>query len=322
VSHEYVVILRCRSLGTWPSGTWSMGTIGDVQLVTAEAVQEYPISLFLVSYARDKETGSDKAGLKLWKGDTPQNLLLGDRLFIARGEHAAIKFNLHAPESNELDLGAKLTSDANVEPRTLIRRCTPCLYGLAFHLSLALHDLLTPTAPPQLLEQEANGELSLRWSGIMQAFDRPVHTDEQIEEVLSAYVTHRVHASPSDAAAIDVAARRYLSAQRETDPIDRFCDLWEACEFLSRTTPAKGDVVSRIAAALAQYTNKKKAELENKLDVRTIYQIRKDLVHNAIEDETKMNDKLLVLEAIAKELIRMRMNIKYDGNPIIDQAVR
>jgi hypothetical protein len=321
MARVYVVILRCRSLGTWPSGTWSMGSVDDVQLVTAVGTQECSMPLFIVSYARDKETRSDITGPKLWKGDTPQDLLLGDRLFVARGEPAAIKFNLHAPESNELDLGAQVILDANVEPRMLIRRCTPCLYGLAVHLALALHDLLTPTAPPQVFEQEANGELSLRWGGIMQAFDRPVHTSEQIKEVLSAYVTHRVQAAPADAGAIDVAARRYLSAQCETDPIDRFCDLWEACEFLSKTTPAKGDVVSRIAAALAQYTNKKKAELENKLDVRTIYQIRKDLMHNAIEDETEMNDKLLVLEAIAKELIRMRMNIKYEGNTIIDEAI-
>jgi hypothetical protein len=325
VTYVYDVILRCRAFGMWSRGQW-IGPLPDCCLDTPEGPRDGKLSFFVVSYSSPAETfeGSDAtfaAGdLKLWKGTTPHGLLVGDRLLIARGEAICIPFELHSPAPNELDVGVHVTVSAPLEPRLLLLVCTPILYGLTVYLSFMLQDILMPAAPSQVFEVFENGDRRLHVGGLLQAFDRKQHSAGDIEGALRVYASEHAQMSENEAAAVNIAARRSLSALVEADPVNRYCDLWEVCEFLSKNVKVKGDVVSRIAAALAQHANKKKAKLENNLRLRTMYKIRKDLVHNAHEDLQIVNAHLQTLEIIAAELLRFRMKITYEAQPLIEDA--
>ena len=112
--------------------------------------------------------------------------------------------------------------------------------------------------------------------------------------------------------------KRYLMSLNEEDPIDEYLDLWEACEFSTRDIKAKGDVVSRIGEALTQQMRRgdlqrAKRHVENRLQIRTLYQIRKDLVHNAIEHPENLGEFSKLLSAITLELIRFRLGLPYQG---------
>jgi hypothetical protein len=325
VTYVYDVILRCRAFGVWSRGQW-IGLLPNCHLDTHEGPRDGKLSFFVVSYSSQAQAfeGSDAtsaaSGLKLWKGTTPHGLLVGDRLFIVRGEAVRIPFELHSPAPNELDVGVHVTVSAPLEPRLLLLVCTPILYGLAVYLSFMLQDILMPAAPPQVFDVFENGDRMLHFGGLLQAFDRKQHSAGDIEGALRVYASEHAQMPENEAATVNIAARRYLSALVEADPVDRYCDLWEVCGFLSKNVKVNGDVVSRIAAVLAQHANKKKAQLEDNLRLRTIYKIRQDLVHNAYEDLQTVNAHLQTLEIIADELLRFRMKIAYEAQPLIEDA--
>jgi hypothetical protein len=55
-------------------------------------------------------------------------------------------------------------------------------------------------------------------------------------------------------------------------------------------------------------------------DLKLMYKIRKDLVHHAHGDLQTVNAHLKTLEIIAAELLRFRMKIAYEAQPLIEDA--
>lgn len=106
------------------------------------------------------------------------------------------------------------------------------------------------------------------------------------------------------------------------DSVDRFCDAWEICEILSKQVRARGTVVSRVATAIAAHIGVKKEVAEKRLRLTMIYSIRKDLVHNGIEEPFKMVEGLPLVENIALELLRQQFALKYEGNSVIDAHIK
>ena len=125
-----------------------------------------------------------------------------------------------------------------------------------------------------------------------------------------------------EAAYLDVACRRFITAIQEADPIDKFCDFWEVCEFLSKNLHRKGlsTPVARVAKVLSDHTKKRKADLD-KLIVQPLYSIRIDIVHNTIEKPEKIDGKLLLLEEVARELIKSKLGLPYTGSLCIDNTL-
>ena len=84
----------------------------------------------------------------------------------------------------------------------------------------------------------------------------------------------------------------------------------------------RGDVVSRIAQVLAWHIKRQKSAIENRLQIRRLYQIRKDLIHNAVENLKELEQHTAVLEKIAFELIRFRIGLPYKECNIFDKLLR
>ena len=155
---------------------------------------------------------------------------------------------------------------------------------------------------------------------------RPCLAKKEIEKVLSDYVQFRLLSSPEDERTIDAAMRRYLNAQNEQDIIDKYCDLWETCEFITQNIKAKGGKVGKIAQGLSTHISKKgdavsKKLVEKNLNLRELYDIRGDIIHNAVESSDLVIKKISVLEQIAYELIKYKIGLDYKGNKVIDEAI-
>ena len=63
--------------------------------------------------------------------------------------------------------------------------------------------------------------------------DRKSFGEDLLQDTILSFLGKRTNLSEKEGKAFDAAARRYLSSVTEDDPIDRYCDLWESCEFIT-----------------------------------------------------------------------------------------
>lgn len=111
----------------------------------------------------------------------------------------------------------------------------------------------------------------------------------------------------------------------ETNEIDKYCDLWETCEFATLGVNAKGGKVGRIAQALSDHIGKinplfSKRNVENNLRIKELYETRGAIVHNAIQNPLMLQESSRLLSEIALELIRFRLDLPYERNQVIEDA--
>ena len=120
---------------------------------------------------------------------------------------------------------------------------------------------------------------------------------------------------------MELALRRYFTAQAESDPVDAFCDLWECLEFLAprivddpKLAKNKGKIDARIGHHLALHCGVKKDKIIKEW-VRPLYDIRKDIVHNANENQEIIENSLHRISAIARAMIRHHLGLpcRIDG---------
>ena len=124
-----------------------------------------------------------------------------------------------------------------------------------------------------------------------------------------------------------VAARRYVTSQTETDPIDKYCDLWESCECATFFQKAKGGKVGRVAEALTSHWNQtshraplRKSDVERVLEIKQLYEIRGRIVHEALDSPEDLSERIAMLEAVAAELLRYRLGVRFsEKGPVFER---
>jgi hypothetical protein len=123
-----------------------------------------------------------------------------------------------------------------------------------------------------------------------------------------------------DLRGLAVAARRLNSAMLEDDIIDKYCDLWECCEFLApagkkvnniKLPKAKDAAISQL---FSSYAKLRKAQRLTEC-VHKTYMVRNDLVHNAIENPGLVDKYLRVLHEVASHLFRCRVGLPFAITP-------
>jgi hypothetical protein len=314
IKHKYIAILRCRTWCDWPE--WSR--------FISRAYQEplnipHDDGLFLsahiVTYARRQRPEAEPArslqsdaGPIVWRGQMEAGYWLGLHFVKAPEDKLMVALHYEPPYEGEIDiqLHMGLVSVPSMEELTQLasRICTSIL---AF-INLALGELAVPVAPVQVRELRENGA-QFASSIIMAVRDRPPVTPELAQHTADRFVEARSGMSEHEAHALSIAARRYLTSLTETDPVDKYCDLWESCEFSTMYTRAKGGKVGRIAEALGAHlkrsgVNVAKADVERTLQLKTLYETRGSIVHEAMESPQEFTKKTKLLEAVASELLR------------------
>jgi hypothetical protein len=139
-----------------------------------------------------------------------------------------------------------------------------------------------------------------------------------IKAAVERFVHIRAGLEKDEALALGAAARRYVASQTELDPIDKYCDLWESCEFATLSVKAKGGKVGRIAEAITSHWNQtslrahvRKADVERVLNIKALYDVRGRIVHEAVDAPADLSERTYLLEAVAAELLRFRLGVPF-----------
>jgi hypothetical protein len=150
--------------------------------------------------------------------------------------------------------------------------------------------------------------------------DREVVNQEQITLAFKAFASFlHPDSNKGSALRLAVAARRIMNAYSEIDLIDRFCDLWEACEILC---PKKhGKIDYRIAKRVAGFTGFDQHRLKTKI-ISKLYRLRKDIVHSFTEDKEALSANLLMMFDIATLLYASYFGFSYSREGALADACR
>lgn len=212
-------------------------------------------------------------------------------------------------EPGEIDFFVGAACEKDVPTEALKSLLFPLLTMLINAFSVRSKDLIVATAPQQLYRLGGDGEAQMDSGMRVQVRSRPTLSESTIASAFPAFFEALAKLSPEDSRRVAVAMRRYQSSMSEADPVDRFCDLWEVCEFLAKCIrrPNGKSVGGKVDFTIAygvglQIGEKPDAVLRNV--VQPLYDIRKDLVHNAIEDPSKFIGMTDILERVAEQLIR------------------
>jgi hypothetical protein len=225
------------------------------------------------------------------------------------------KFEPQKLERGEIDLAILVEESMGMDAKESFRRFHHLLPALASVIGHTTDNLLIPIAEPQLID----GNTSTQHLGIEVRAARctpPGILANIIESAARAIAEiYSEQEGEEKIRRIGLAARRLFDSKAEMDVIDAFCDLWEACEFLCPrpSRPPRYKISDRIALAISDYTGFHLPQIRSSL-IDVAYDIRKDIVHEAIEDESKVRSMVPVLEEVVSLLIRSRLGLPFDGS--------
>jgi hypothetical protein len=333
ITHQYIAILRCRTWCEWPAWQDFMSNAYRDPVASESGVPVY-LSLHIATYKERQRPESapaaklpKEAGPIVWRGALTSGYWLGDMSIKAPEDTSTITLEFEPPYEGELDLQLHMGTTQEI-PTDDLRSIaqTICNSALAF-VNLVASELMVPVAPLQirLLTDKGSQIVNSTKLGVRR---RIKVTPDAVAGWVHQFVESRRALDSSTARAFSAAARRFTSALAESDSIDRYCDLWETCEFATlNERGAKGGVVGRIAQALsnhlkAQHPKLTKRKTENALTLRALQRTRGRVVHEASDSPDDLANSTRLLEAMAAELLRHNFRLPYTPNEVIEQRLR
>jgi len=333
IRHQYIAILRCRTWCEWPAWQRFMSNAYCDPIRSESGVPVY-LSLHIHTYKERQRPESapaarlpNDAGPIVWRGVMTSSYWLGDMCIKAPEDTSTLEFEHEPPYEGEIDLQLHMGAAQEIpidDLRSIAQ--TICNSALAF-VNLAASELMVPVAPLQirLLTDKGSQIVNSTKLGVRR---RPKVTPAAAAGWVRQFAECRGNLDSEKAQALSAAARRFTSALAESDSIDRYCDLWETCEFATlNERGAKGGVVGRIAQALtnhlkAQHPKLTKRKTENALTLRALQRTRGRVVHEASDSPDDLANSTRLLEAMAAELLRHNFRLPYTPNDVIEQRLR
>jgi len=278
------------------------------------------LSIHIATYASRKRPEiqpaqplAENSGPIVWRGKMEAGYWLGVQYIKAPEDEVPITFHYEPPYEGEIDIQLHMGLLSSPPIDDLTQLASEISTSILAYVNLSLGELATPVAPIQLRELK-EGRFHFESGVVVAVRERRNITDDIARNAIHHFTAIRAVLSPFEARALGVATRRYLSSITETDDVDRYCDLWESCEFSTMFEKAKGGKVGKIARALTSHLNDSgvvisKAQLKRELRIKELYQTRGDVVHNAIDTPKDFREKTSLLEAITSELLRYRFGL-------------
>jgi hypothetical protein len=313
--HKTLVRQLCRIYHLWPEATEI--TQSDVQIPCSGGVDR-TISLvvrtflnrqnfvepseavnvdFGYSYIRlAKESG-------FWRGNTV--VLEGKK-----GD-AVADMEVVQPHQGEIYIGVAF--DDFADSHNLIAISQDMVDIAILVLNLVLYECLVQVGQIQAVGPDHNSSNNAGHIHIERRERRIVST-EDIKNGLSIYSSVINTLSLEELRGLAVATRRFNAATAENDIIDEYCDYWECCEFLApagktikglKLNGHKNTAIAQMICAYTKAPNKQSVYNE----IKDLYDIRNDIVHNAVEDAYTVSQKIKMLRERALQLFRFRMDI-------------
>ena len=196
-----------------------------------------------------------------------------------------LAFEYDNAKAGELDIIVTIDSQAKIHESIVRDMAAPISYRLISYVNFSLGDIIVPTASFQILSVLGPGNFQLEISITKPMWQHLSIEVQEANSIMHNFLQQRTGMQAEEAAYLDVASRHFIPAIQETNPIDKFCDFWEVCEFLSKNHHGKGlsTTIMHVAKVLSDHTKKRKADLD-KLIVQPLYSIRINIVHNAIKN--------------------------------------
>lgn len=322
--HKYIAILRCRTWGAWPEWSRCVLPAYEEPLALPDR-RRLLLSIHVATYAkRDRpETRParplEKAGPIMWRGRMETGYWMGMHFLKAPEDELSLSLNYEQPYEGEIDIQLHIGLTHSASTEDLTRIASPICISVLALINLSAGEFLVPVAP---LQVRALGDHASQASDavVMAVRQRPQIPMDSVKETIDRFVRLRSGLDGNAAQALSVAARRYVASQTETDPIDRYCDLWECCEFATLSVQAKGGKVGRIAEALVSHWNQtsnrphlRKADVERALEIKRLYDIRERIVHEAFDAPDEVAERTHLLEDVAAELLRHRLSLPFSS---------
>ncbi len=330
-SHKYVAILRCRTWGAWPEWSRCLLPAYEDPLPLPDG-RRLLLSVHLATYAKRERPEArpakplENAGPILWRGHMETGYWMGMQYLKAPDDELPVGLHYEQPYEGEVDiqLHIGLTQPAPLDDLALV--ASPICVSLLALVNLSAGDFLVPVAPLQV-RALGDGGSQIQNSVIIAVRQRPHVAMDTVKAAIDSFVRIRAQLSRDEAHAVSVAARRYVTSQTEADPIDRYCDLWESCEFATLFVRAKGGKVGRVAEALTAHWNQtsqraklRKADVERLLEIKQLYDVRGRIVHQALDAPEELAERTAMLDAVAAETLRSCLGVPFSGKgPVFDR---
>lgn len=326
--HKYISILRCRTWCIWPEHSRIISKGMRVPIGSEDNDFIY-LRIHLVSYSLRPRPENQpakvlsKAGPLIWQGSMNSGFWAGQLLIKAPEDNVKVEMVHKYPREGEVDIQLHILTMGNYSTDRLKDIVENISYSVLTYLNIYAGELLIPVAPIQIrkLDESKSG-----FTNLVEIFvkERKTYSVEFLEDVIEKFIFIRNRMSKEETASLDAAMRRYLDSITETSEIDKYCDLWEACEFGTIGLSGKGGKVGKIAQALSNHMIKvnpifTKRSLENKLKIKELYNTRGAIVHNAIQNPQELQERTKLLSEIALEIIKFRLDVSYEKNSVIEE---
>lgn len=329
--HKYLLIQRCKPYGVWPKDflyeadhkVTEIEAHGETYKLTVRlGVKAYDDALFVNNKGGEApHVGSLVVDNRRWPG-----FWIGDAVLRAPDELTPMGVSFRNVEPGEVDFFIGVVCLREVPMDVLRDYLSPLVVMFIMSLATRLDDVIVMTAPPMLSKLMGDGRSQVRAALKVEVRDRPRLTPEAIQAAFPAFFDAVANLNAEKKRLVAVAMRRYQDSMSETDLVDRFCDLWETCEFLGKCVQTDsgrkvgGHTDSVIAFVVASVMRRNRNHGHTKA-IGRLYDIRKDLVHNAVEDPEGFEGMVQVMEEVAAQMIRYTFSIGPGSAPHLERML-
>jgi hypothetical protein len=206
---------------------------------------------------------------------------------------------------DELDVGVLVFTEEKIELHDLIVAFSPTLIKMISFTNLQLGDLAASRSRVTGFEF-LDGTCHSQGKLVIRVHDKVKVSEDDIRNVMSDFAKFEKNSDDATSSRFAAAGRRLITSVSENDATDRYCDLWEACEFILKDkheTRIGGKIVKKISKKIHEITGVDLNKVENDL-VRKLYIIRCNVVHNAFDHimmEGAENDMEIIVVCVMKD---------------------
>lgn len=311
-------LTRCNVYGQWPS--LRIYTASPIDCVLLDDKGELAFQARLtVTIGPELAKLSDKpVDNEIIYGDSITEVKLQSAFF--RGSLAVLEWTEGEPfcefissglKPGQMDLKIEFKSNDNVRLASDLSYLSAIGEIVAYQISRSTGDIIVPQSTRQvhaIYNSKILGLMPVSPKEAIKILKRPKFDLDDLSFITDKTSVRIGLLSKRVVDRVGLAVRRVNSGLSDSDPVDAFCDFWEACEFLApKEPPFVGACAELIAAYLAYHilpagsgNARKKLQCKIKtLATQPMHQLRGSIVHHLGEGSGNLSNSLGIVEEMA-----------------------
>lgn len=308
------VLQRCNVFGIWPEYAMFQTPLLRIGF---DSPTRYIIGKICVRTYKNRTSFSAAPQIAsgLFEHSYPEmerstGFYIGDVFYSEKIGDAVGKMEMKSPYEGQIDIFLEL--EHGIDAFQAGKFMPAYVTNLVFMIGKYTGDLISPVGEVCTYSTAGNkSEIAVRLNSGGER-SRIAIDPQIIIQTVGDTVKFSKGRSSEDIVKSGIASRRIISARKELDVIDQFCDYWEACEHLCSGPQYESykDKSMKIAVGLAPIYGISVNDVWETL-TKPIYEIRNEVVHEYIIDEAKVRYPLSMLDDMASNLL-----LRFLGSPI------